>query len=172
MADPLVHFYPRLKVVLLHLYINTRWSNRQKSLGCHTLIKSPRVTVSAATVLPTLFNFLGKPLKLISSNHTRLTYGCGKIFWHPFRWPWVKVTKLPKRNVIYLVRTVKWEPLIQSYMPQKCIYSLIMNEILHCNGTIFPSNWNCGGKIFSETVLFVTPKEPTIVLLETDGDGW
>ena len=26
----------------------------------------------------------------------------------------VKATKLPKQNVIYLVRTVKWEPLIQS----------------------------------------------------------
>ena len=42
------------------------------------------VSASAAAVLPTLFNFLGKPLKLISSNHTWLTYGCGKKFWHPF----------------------------------------------------------------------------------------
>ena len=86
------------------------------------IFKSPRVTVSAAAivsaaaVLPTLFNFLGKPLKLVSSNHTWLTYGCGKIFWHPFRWPWVKVIKLPKRNAIYLVPTVKWEPLIQSLL--------------------------------------------------------
>ena len=40
--------------------------------------KSPRKTVSTAAVLPTLFNFPGKPLKLISSNHTWLTYGCGK----------------------------------------------------------------------------------------------
>ena len=70
---------------------------------------------SAAAVLPTLFNFPGKPLKLISSNHTWLTYGCGKIFLHPSRWPWVKVTKLPKRDAIYLVpNKIKWEPLIQS----------------------------------------------------------
>ena len=69
---------------------------------------------AAAAVLPTLFNFLGTPLKLISSNHTWLTYECGKIFWHPFQWPWVKVTKLPKRNAIYHVPMVKWEPFIQS----------------------------------------------------------
>ena len=75
---------------------------------------SAAATVSAAVVLPTLFNFLGKPLKLISSNHTWLTYGYGKFFWHPSRWPWVKVTKLPKRDVIYLVHTIKWEALIQS----------------------------------------------------------
>ena len=94
----------------------------------HQLIKSPRVTrgtycfwsvsaaaaAAAAAVLPALFNFPGKPLRLISSNHTWLTYGCGKIFWHPSRWPRVKVTKLPKRDVIYLVPTIKSEPLIQS----------------------------------------------------------
>ena len=34
-------------------------------------------------------------------------------FWHPSRWPWVKVTKLTKRDAIYLVPTIKWEPLIQ-----------------------------------------------------------
>ena len=28
-------------------------------------------------------------------------------FWHPSRWPWVKVTKLPKRDAIYLVFTIK-----------------------------------------------------------------
>ena len=33
----------------------------------------------------------------------------------PFRWPWVKVTKLPKRNAINLVPTVKWEPLTQNF---------------------------------------------------------
>ena len=60
------------------------------------------------------FQLPGKPLKPISSNHTWLTYGCGKIFWHPSRWPWVKVTKLPKRDSIYFVPTIKWEPLIQS----------------------------------------------------------
>ena len=86
------------------------------------VVKSPRVTVSAvsaaavsaAAVLPTLFNFPGKYLKLISSNHTWLTYGCGKKKWHPSRWPWVKVTKLPKRDAIDLVPTIKWEPLVQS----------------------------------------------------------
>ena len=36
----------------------------------------------------------------------------GKIVWHPSRWPWV--IKLPKRDRIYLVPTIKWEPLIQS----------------------------------------------------------
>ena len=56
----------------------------------------------------------GKPLKLISSNYTWLTYGYAKIFWHPSRWPWVKVTKLPKRDAIYIVPMIKWEPLIQS----------------------------------------------------------
>ena len=60
-----------------------------------------------------LGNGRGKTQKLISSNYTCLTYGCGKIFWHPSRWPWVKVTKLPKRDTIYLVHTIKWEPLIQ-----------------------------------------------------------
>ena len=64
-------------------------------------------SVSAAAVLPTLFNFPGKPLKLISSNYTWLTYGCGKIFCHP---SW---TKLPKRDAIYLVPAIKWEPATQ-----------------------------------------------------------
>ena len=69
---------------------------------------------TAAAILPTLFNFPEKPLKVISSNHTWLTtYGCGKIFWHSCWWPWVKDTKLPKRNIIYLVPMIKWEPLIQ-----------------------------------------------------------
>ena len=35
------------------------------------------------------------------------------MFWYTFRWLWVKVTKLPKRNAIYFVPTVKWEPLTQ-----------------------------------------------------------
>ena len=69
---------------------------------------------AAAAVLPTLFNFPGKPLQLISSNHTWFTYGCGKNFWHPSRWPWVKVTKLPKWDAIYLVPMIKWEQLVQS----------------------------------------------------------
>ena len=38
----------------------------------------------------------------------------GGIFLHPSRWHWVKVTKLPKRDAIYLVPTIKWEPLIHS----------------------------------------------------------
>ena len=91
-----------------------------------SLFKSPRVTGGLIVFGPFLqpspspppfcqhFNFPGKPLKLISSNHTWLTYGCGKIFRHPSRWPWVKVTNLPKRDAIYLVPTIKWEPLIQS----------------------------------------------------------
>ena len=74
---------------------------------------SVSATVSAAAVLPTLFNFLGKPLKLISSNHLWLTYGCGKISWHPSRWPWVKVNKLPKWDRFYLVPKIKWEQLLQ-----------------------------------------------------------
>ena len=46
------------------------------------LVSVPAISaaVSAATALPTLFNFPGKPLKLISWNHTWLTHGCGKIF--------------------------------------------------------------------------------------------
>ena len=58
--------------------------------------------------------FRKKTLKLISSNHTWLTYGLVKTFWHPSRWPGVKVTKLPKRDRIYLVSMIKREPLIQS----------------------------------------------------------
>ena len=34
-------------------------------------------------------------------------------FWHPSGWPWVKVTKLPKQDRIYLGPTIKWVPLIQ-----------------------------------------------------------
>ena len=34
------------------------------------------VSAGAPANLPTFFNFPGKPLKLISSNHTWLTYGC------------------------------------------------------------------------------------------------
>ena len=37
-----------------------------------------------------------------------------EFFWHPYRWPWDKVTKLPNRDAIYLVPMIKWEPLIQS----------------------------------------------------------
>ena len=66
--------------------------------------------VFTAAVPPTLFNFPGKPLKLISS--TWLTYGCGNFFLNPSRWPWVMVTKLP--NAIYLVPTIRSEPFIQS----------------------------------------------------------
>ena len=51
---------------------------------------------ATAAVLTTLFNLPGKPLRLISLNHTWLTYGCGNNFWHPSRWPWIKVTKLLK----------------------------------------------------------------------------
>ena len=81
---------------------------------------------AAAAVLPTLFNFAGKPLKLISSNHTWLTYGCGQIFRHLIRWPWIKVTKLPKRDPIYFVPTIKWEPLIQSIHNWTDIPPLVM----------------------------------------------
>ena len=94
------------------------WSNTNTSYLSHpgnrgTYCFWSVSTVPAAAALPTLFNFPGKPLKLISSNHTWLTCGCGKNFWHPFRWPLVKVTKRPKRNAINLVPTIKWEPLIQ-----------------------------------------------------------
>ena len=43
-------------------------------------ITAATVSAAAATaVLLTLFNFPGKPPKLLSSNHTWLTCGCGKI---------------------------------------------------------------------------------------------
>ena len=89
-----------------------------------TAVSAAATVSAAAAVLSTLFNFPGKPLKLISSNHTQLTYGCGKIYWHPSRWPWVKVTKLPKRDVIYLVPTIKWELLIQSLQSLVGIFPL------------------------------------------------
>ena len=63
--------------------------------GTYYCFWSVSAAISAAAVLPTLFNFLGKPLKLISSNHTWLTYWCGKIFWHPFRWPSEAERNLP-----------------------------------------------------------------------------
>ena len=98
------------------------WPSQTQS--AQFMIKSPRVTggiifwsVSSATAISTttiLFNFPGKPLKPISSNHTGLTSGVGKIFWHPSQWPLVKVTKLLKWDRIYLVLKIKWEPLIQS----------------------------------------------------------
>ena len=81
---------------------------------CFWPVSAVSAAVSAAAFLPTLFNFLGKPLKLLSPNHTWFTYGCGKIVWHPSWWPWVKVTKLMNREVIYLVPMIKWEPQIQS----------------------------------------------------------
>ena len=59
------------------------------------------------------FNFLEKPWSSFLQTTNGWPIGVGN-FWHPFRWPWVKVTKLPKRNAIYLVPTVKCEPLIQS----------------------------------------------------------
>ena len=49
---------------------------------------------------------------------------------------------------------------------------MTMDENLYYSVAIYPSNWNYGGKTSSETILCVTPKEPTIVLSETDGDGW
>ena len=90
--------------------------NQGSTAGGRSGVTHPdRGARSAATWIPG-----GQPpqglsnVMLISSNHTWLTYGCGKIFWHPFLLPWVKVTKLPKWDRIYLVATVKWESLIQS----------------------------------------------------------
>ena len=115
-----------MKVDQFNTAFNIDWT-------CHggnkhgAIFKSPRVTGTLIVFGPFpppspppppfcqhFFNFPGKPLKLISSNHTWLTYGCGNIVWHPSRWPWVKVIKLPKRDAIYLVPRIKWEPFIQS----------------------------------------------------------
>ena len=90
---------------------------------------------TAAAILPTLFNFPEKPLKLISSNHTWLTYGCGINFWHLCWWPWVKDTKLPKRDIIYLVPMIKWEPLIQ------LVQSLVGNTPPSCHGFCLVEFW-------------------------------
>ena len=97
-----------------------KWLWAPKHTGL--FIKSPRVTGDfvfgpfppPSPPPPFSQHFLGKPVKLISSNHTWLTYRCGKNFWHPSRWPWVKVTKILKREVIYFVPMIKWEPLIRS----------------------------------------------------------
>ena len=60
-------------------------------------------------------------------------------FWHPFRWPLVNVTKLPKQGRIYLVPTIKWEPLIQSLQNLVGIITLVtlstwLNLIKFWNG--------------------------------------
>ena len=52
-------------------------------------------------------------------------------FWHPSRWPWVKVTKLPKWDTIYFVSMIKWELLIQS------LQNLVGIFLLSC----FPHDW-------------------------------
>ena len=58
-------------------------------------------------------DFPGKPLKLISANHTWLTYGCRNILWHP------SVTlgqrhQATKQDRFYLF-PIYWEPLINRY---------------------------------------------------------
>ena len=69
-------------------------------------------------------------------------YGCGKKFWHPSRWPWVKVTKLVKRDKIYLVRTIMWEP------PMPSLHNLVDISPLSCH----PPDWTMEGfwQMFSE----------------------
>ena len=85
--------------------------------------------------MPTLFNFLGKPLKFISSNHTWLTYRCGKIFWYPSWWPWVKVAKLLKRDRFYLVPTTK----IGRYIPivMRLVYVNVKMNVLWPPSTVW-----------------------------------
>ena len=108
--------------ILRYIHNNSHWWQLTQvtpgNLGiyCFRSVSAAAATAvsTTAAVLQALFNFPGKPLKLISSNHTCMTYGCGKKNWHPSRWPWVKVTKLSKRDPIYLIIMIKWEPLVQS----------------------------------------------------------
>ena len=51
---------------------------------------------------------------------------CGNKFWHPSRWPWVKVTKVPKRDTIYLVHTIL-RPLTQSLQLGRYIFILLVS---------------------------------------------
>ena len=95
---------------------------------------SATTTTTATTVLPTLFNLL----KLISSNHTWLTYGCGKNFL-----PHISVT-LGKRVRIQLVPTIKGEPFIQS------LQNLVVISPMPC----FPSD-----KILSTKNVFCYPPD-------------
>ena len=74
------------------------------------LIQSPRVTVG----LIVLVRFRRRRRRFAN---TFQLYGCRKNC-HPSRWPWGKVTKLPKQDTIYLVPTIKLEPLILLGMSQ------------------------------------------------------
>ena len=84
-----------LMMIIIWVTNTYSWSSKLEWVSwTHTIIiKSPRVTggligfwsvaaavSTTAAILPTLCNFPGKPLKLISSNHTWLTYGWGKNF--------------------------------------------------------------------------------------------
>ena len=96
-------------------------TNRSTRTFCHSVIpmiaviKSPRFLVrlrrrhSAHT-----FQLPGKTPEANFFKPHMVDLWVWEFFWHPSRWPWVKVIKLPKRDAIYLVPTVKWERLIQS----------------------------------------------------------
>ena len=113
------------KTLLVMEVIIERYSSRHVTYldtGCRLkIIKSHRVNEGLIVFGPSrpppppspppplcqhFSTFRKKTLNHISSNHTRLTNGCGKIVWHPSRWPWVKATKLLKRDAIYLVPTI------------------------------------------------------------------
>ena len=86
------------------------------------------VSAAAAAVLSILFNFLEKPLKLISSSHAWWPMGVEKCFGTHFG-------DLGSRLLSYqsgtLVPMVKWEPLIQSLQNLVGIFPLLLVGIFH-----------------------------------------
>ena len=52
-------------------------------------------------------------------------------FWHPSRWPWVKVTKLPKRDAIYRNSAIFFRKILNPFSP-------VEHSICHILGTIDP----------------------------------
>ena len=112
--------------------------------GWNLLIKSPRVTGGLIVSTPIsqivehteinehleeiaenlIVEHLFYTISIATNNRIPGIYGCGKNVWHPSRWPWLKVTKLPKRDRIWIVPKIKWEPLTNRYKKLVGIFPL------------------------------------------------
>ena len=113
-----------LGLIDLDCVILTHWGRDKIDTISQTIFKSPRVT-GGLTVFylryrlrhrrsANTFQLSGKIPQAYFFKPHMVDLWVWENFWHPSRWPWVKVTKLPKRNTVYFVPRVKWEPLIQS----------------------------------------------------------